>query len=129
MSSLFEMDIFILRLIYNNKVDLFDPILLFITKSTYFIGIGIILYLRLFAFLKKQQYARNIFINLIFLLTVVTLIVFSLKYTVLRTRPFDLYPDIVNLSQASSPSFPSGHTVIGFTLAFGLLFSRLKWFY
>lgn len=63
------------------------------------------------------------------MLFTVTLIAILLKYTVLRTRPFDLYPDIINLSGANSPSFPSGHTIIAFTLAFGLLFSYLKWYY
>lgn len=63
------------------------------------------------------------------MLFTVTLIAILLKYTVLRTRPFDLYADIINLSGANSPSFPSGHTVIAFTLAFGLLFSNLKWYY
>lgn len=63
------------------------------------------------------------------MLFTVTLIAILLKYTVLRTRPFDIYPDIINLSGANSPSFPSGHTIIAFTLAFGLLFSYLKWYY
>lgn len=129
MSKLFEIDILILRLIHNHRIELFDAGLLFFSKSAYLIATGIILYLGFLVFWYKKESIKNFFLRLICMLFTVTLIAILLKYTVLRTRPFDLYPDIINLSGANSPSFPSGHTIIAFTLAFGLLFSYLKWYY
>lgn len=78
---------------------------------------------------KKSENAKDIFLKLLLMLSTATLIVISLKYAIHRTIPFDLYGDIVNLSIANSPSFPSGHTVIAFILSFGLLFSNLKRLY
>lgn len=129
MNKLFEIDILILRLIHNHRIELFDTDLLFFSKSAYLITAGIILYLGFLVSYLKKESIKNIFLRLICMLFTVTLIAILLKYTVLRTRPFDLYPDIINLSGANSPSFPSGHTIIAFTLAFGLLFSHLKWYY
>lgn len=129
MNKLFEIDILILRLIHNHRIELFDAGLLFFSKSAYLIAAGIILYLGFLVFWYKKESIKNIFLRLICMLFTVTLIAILLKYTVLRTRPFDIYPDIINLSGANSPSFPSGHTIIAFTLAFGLLFSYLKWYY
>ncbi|WP_053056794.1 phosphatase PAP2 family protein [Tenacibaculum mesophilum] len=129
MGKQIEADIFLLRLIHNNRIELFDSTLLWISKTAYLIAIGIIFCLGWFVFFKKSENAKDIFLKLLLMLSTATLIVISLKYAIHRTRPFDLYGDIVNLSIANSPSFPSGHTVIAFILSFGLLFSNLKRLY
>ena len=129
MTKLFEIDILILRSIHNNRIELFDPILLWISKSAYLVAISIVIYLVWITYFKKSENTNAIFIRLILMLSAVTLIVISLKYVVLRIRPFNLHTDIMNLSGANSPSFPSGHTAIAFTLAFGFLFSNVKRLY
>jgi membrane-associated phospholipid phosphatase len=55
----------------------------------------------------------------------ITLVV---KYSVNRNRPFVTYPDIAKKSAAGSPSFPSGHTSIAFSLATSLTLSYPKWY-
>lgn len=40
-----------------------------------------------------------------------------------------MFDDIINITGSNSPSFPSGHTVIAFTMAFGLMFSGIKKLY
>ncbi len=129
MSKLFEIDIIILRLIQNNRIELFDSVLFWISESAYFIATGIILYLGFLVFIKKSESIKAIFLRLVFMFFMVTLIVISLKYGVLRSRPFVLYQDIINLTEATTPSFPSGHTAIVFTLALGLAFLGIKKLY
>ncbi|MDV3805201.1 hypothetical protein CMU35_08585 [Elizabethkingia anophelis] len=124
-----ELDILILRLIHNNRIELFDPILLWVSKSTYPVAFIIVVYLGGLVVFKKSENIKTIFFRLICMFSVVIPIVLSLKYVVLRTRPFDLYTDIMNLSGANTPSFPSGHTVIAFTLAFGFFFSHVQRLY
>lgn len=54
---------------------------------------------------------------------------FALKYTVDRPRPYDRYPDLIHpYSLESSPSFPSTHTALAFTLATSLSIRYPKWY-
>jgi undecaprenyl-diphosphatase len=39
-----------------------------------------------------------------------------------RDRPFITYPDIIKLSEAGSSSFPSGHTIEAFAIAFAVFY-------
>ena len=51
-----------------------------------------------------------------------------LKYSVNRTRPFDVYPFIVKKSSGGNPSFPSGHTTDAFAAATSLSLCYPKWY-
>ncbi|HEU4718905.1 MAG TPA: phosphatase PAP2 family protein, partial [Bacteroidia bacterium] len=55
-------------------------------------------------------------------------IVFGLKYTVNRPRPFVTYPDIIKKTKAGSKSFPSGHTSSAFALATSVSLAYPKWY-
>lgn len=123
MNNLAEFDIQLLRPIHHCRIESLDNLLLWLSGSTYYIAAGIMLCLGVAALLRNPQKFRHSFARLIVMLASVTLAVLALKYTILRTRPFEAYTDIVNLSDATSPSFPSGHTVIAFTIAFGFMFS------
>src|SRR5438045_1870420 len=52
----------------------------------------------------------------------------ALKYSVKRERPFVTYPDIQKISNAGSPSFPSGHTGAAFCTATELSLFYPKWY-
>jgi membrane-associated phospholipid phosphatase len=52
----------------------------------------------------------------------------SMKYLFNRDRPFETYSDIIQLTKAPTPSFPSGHTSIAFTAATSLSLSYPKWY-
>lgn len=51
-----------------------------------------------------------------------------LKYSIDRPRPFETYSFIVKLSDAGSPSFPSGHTSNAFATATSLSLAIPKWY-
>src|SRR5690606_29740071 len=129
MEAVWEFDIQLLRLLNYNRIELFDNLLYWLSKTAYFVTFGIILYICLIAFFKRSEKLKTSLIRMVFMLATVSIIVISLKYAIIRARPFDIYTDIINSSGATSPSFPSGHTVIVFTLAFGLIFSGIKRLY
>ncbi len=51
-----------------------------------------------------------------------------LKYSIDRPRPFETYSFIVKLSDAGSPSLPSGHTSNAFATATSLSLAIPKWY-
>ena len=125
MNYLAEFDIQLLRPIHHCRIESLDNLLLWLSGSTYYIAAGIVLCLGVAALLHNPQKLRHSFARVIMMLASVTMVVLSLKYTFLRTRPFEAYSDIVNLSEATSPSFPSGHTAVAFSIALGFMFSGL----
>ena len=53
----------------------------------------------------------------------------GLKYAVRRTRPYNKYPDdIIQRNNSDSPSFPSSHTSMAFTVATSLSLEYPKWY-
>lgn len=63
-------------------------------------------------------------------IAVSTLISYTIKNTVNRTRPFNANPIIVPAdgSKSFSPSFPSGHTSMAFSTATSLSIAYPKWY-
>jgi len=61
----------------------------------------------------------------LFISYIVTL---GMKYGIKRDRPFDTYPEIVKLTSGGSPSFPSGHTSMAFSIATSLSLAFPKWY-
>ena len=55
-------------------------------------------------------------------------IAIGVKYAINRPRPFTTYKDIVRLSEAGGPSFPSGHTSAAFSLATGFWLDYPHWY-
>lgn len=56
------------------------------------------------------------------------IITVGLKYGINRERPFVTYPEIEKLTEAGSPSFPSGHTSMAFSTATSISISYPKWY-
>ena len=119
-TSISELDISILRFIHNHRVIAFDEVLYYISFTTSFVSIGILLTLLIIAFRKKSKPLRIIFFKMLIVLVAAATISFTLKTFITRERPFKTYPDIEKLSEAGSSSFPSGHTIEAFAMAMAL---------
>ena len=53
----------------------------------------------------------------------------SMKYIIDRPRPYETFPDYIhNITTEGSPSFPSGHTTIAFSIATSLTLAYPKWY-
>ena len=57
-----------------------------------------------------------------------SLMVFGLKSTIKRDRPFKTYPDIIKHTHGCSYSMPSGHTSICFATATSVSLIYPKWY-
>ena len=129
MSSIIDFDIELLRLIQNSRITLFNNFLYWISYTTTFVSIAILLILAYHRFSKKEQNRKVIFYQLLTLFSISAFVSLLLKYTIERPRPFITYPDIVKLSEAGSFSFPSGHATEAFAMAFGaiIFFQNKLW--
>ncbi|MDO6388760.1 phosphatase PAP2 family protein [Pontibacter sp. BT731] len=115
--TLANLDLATLQLLNGSRATDLDFLLLTLTITAYGLGalVPICLYLaghfrRMVSLkLKAYQYVFAMGLNILF--------IGLLKYTVDRPRPFVTHDTIEQLAEASSPSFPSGHTAYAFTAA------------
>jgi membrane-associated phospholipid phosphatase len=123
-----SLDITLLRLIHHHRIVAFDQLLYFISFTSSFISIGLVLSILVISRKKKSRPLRLIFYKMVTVLIIAAIISFCLKNLVIRERPFKTYPDIEKMSEAGSSSFPSGHTleVFAIALAFSLAFPKKK---
>jgi membrane-associated phospholipid phosphatase len=122
-------DISILRYIHHNRIESLDNFLYVISFTTSYVSISILLTILFFSYKKESPYLRSAFFKIATVLIVASLISFTLKKVISRERPFNIYPDIEKLSEAGNASFPSGHTLEAFAVAFAIafLFPRLNY--
>ncbi len=57
-----------------------------------------------------------------------TVLVYGLKYTVRRDRPYVQHPEYIPYEYDTSPSFPSGHTSFAFATATQLSIQYRRWY-
>lgn len=110
----------------HNRYQEFDEMFRFISNSVYFICPAI-LFIGLFISFKwrpKLFFWNYCKITMISVLAFV--VAYLLKYGVQRPRPFKDHQEISQLIEAGNFSFPSGHTLMAFTIAFGLYFCSPK---
>lgn len=121
-------DIGILRLIHLQRYAGLDAFLYYISFSTSFISIGLVLTVLVISLRKKSKAARHTFYRMLVVLLSAALVSFVLKNTISRERPFKTFPEIEKLSEAGSSSFPSGHTLEAFAIAtaFSIAFPKKK---
>lgn len=119
MNLISECDIEMLRWIQETRIVYLDNFLFWISYTTTFVSIGVLLLLLYQVFGKKVAPPKKRLYPLLSMWLLSSLISFVLKYAVERARPFVTYPEIAKLSEAGSFSFPSGHTTEAFTIAFG----------
>ena len=113
-------DIDLLRLIHHHRPEELDSVFYFVSLSTTYISISIILGLLIASLVKRSKKIRAIFFRMLIVLIVAATLSFTLKNIFQRERPFKTYPDIEKLSQAGNSSFPSGHTLEVFAIATAL---------
>lgn len=123
-----ELDISILRFIHHNRITAFDSFLYYASFATTFISISILLLVLILAIKHNSFELRIKFFKLLAVLLIAAIVSLSLKYSIVRERPFAIYTDIEKLSEAGNSSFPSGHTIEAFAIAFAVstLFPKRK---
>jgi len=124
-----DIDISVLRFVHHNRITALDDILYFISFATTFVSISILIVILFLLIKNKSNEIRIKFFKLLAVLVFSAIVSFSLKYTIVRERPFVNYPDIQKLSEAGNSSFPSGHTIEAFAIAFAvsILFPKRKY--
>ncbi|MFA5667649.1 MAG: phosphatase PAP2 family protein [Balneolaceae bacterium] len=130
MNSLLNYDIELLRWIQSSKIDFLDSFFYWISYSTTHVAIALVLLVSaLFFFYKKCDIEKINYIkfNIIFFASIITGSI--LKYIFSRPRPFVTYPDILQMYESTTSSFPSGHSITAFSLAIGIMFLQPKRIY
>ena len=128
MQNLHNLDIGILKGIYENRIPTLDPILIFITNSAGVIAFGVPIILLLIALKKKIAELRRDALMILISVALSSIIANILKYTINLPRPYEIYPFILKLSSGGSPSFPSGHTADAFAFAVAASIVYPKWY-
>ena len=124
-----DFDISILRLIHHHRIVALDQVLYYISYTTSFISIGLLLAILITSIKLKSKPLRVIFFKMLVVLIIAATTSLTLKTLIIRDRPFKIYPDIEKLSEAGSSSFPSGHTLEAFAMAvaFSILVLKRKY--
>jgi len=128
MQNIQDLDIRILKVIYENRNPLFDSFFIFITNTAAVIAFGIPVILLITAIIKKNNVLRREALMILLSVAISAIVANLLKYAVDLPRPYEIYPFIVKLSSGGSPSFPSGHTADAFAFAVALGLVYRKWY-
>lgn len=121
-------DIDLLKTINLNRDLALDTFFSVVTDLAYPIAFILPLLLLLIGVVKNNFFGKHQFIYLVSSLLLAFSFTEALKYLVNRPRPYITYAIIQNITLAGSPSFPSGHTTISFTLATALFLLFRKWY-
>jgi membrane-associated phospholipid phosphatase len=121
-------DIDLLRDINLHRNKSLDPAFRGISCTPYPLSIGTPVILYSIGLIKRDSLCKQKAIYIGVTLVSAMFITNVLKYTIDRTRPYEIYPDIDNAAEESSPSFPSGHTTSAFALATSLSLQYPKWY-
>lgn len=121
-------DINTLRSINLNRPTRLDPTFKVITHSVTPISVGIPAGLIISGWAKKDSSLIHDGLYIGGSILASGIITVGLKYGIDRERPFITYPEIEKLTEAGSPSFPSGHTSMAFSTATSLAISYPKWY-
>lgn len=128
MQNLLDIDIGILKCIFENRNQSLDPAIIFITNSAAAIAFGVPGILLLFAIYKKIPGLRREALMMLIPVAISSIVANSLKYVFNTPRPYEIYSFIQKLSVGGSPSFPSGHTADAFAFAIAVSLVYPKWY-
>jgi undecaprenyl-diphosphatase len=129
MQNIHDLDIRLLKAIYENRDPFFDLTFIAITNSAAVIAFGVPLILLILAVKRKNIVLRREALTILLSVAISAIAANLLKYAVDLPRPFEIYPFIVKLSSGGSPSFPSGHTADAFAFAVALGLVYRKWYF
>jgi membrane-associated phospholipid phosphatase len=122
----FDIDV-LRRANVDRNVNLDSPYL-FITNSAIAIELGAPAVLLGVGLIQKDSLMKQNAFMLFGALATSGLVTLSMKYAINRPRPFVTYPDIVQLAEAGTPAFPSGHTSMAFSAATSWSLAYPKWY-
>lgn len=128
MQHLPDLDIGILKAIYENRNPVFDSTFITITNSAGALAFGIPGILLIISLIRKDSGLRRDALLILIPVALSAIIANILKYTIDLPRPHEIYPFILKLSGGGSPSFPSGHTADAFAFAVAAALVYRKWF-
>lgn len=125
-TSLYEYDAAWLIWLNHHRIPDTVPPLQFLSDSTTYTSIGMILVCLLAAAVKRSGSLWKKTFSLTVAIIIVALTTQGIKSIVQRERPFKNIPEIEKLSTGGDASFPSGHTTEAFAMAaaMALLFRK-----
>lgn len=126
MNSILQYDHATLMWFQSNRLEFLDTFFYWITTTAKPISIVILIIIGLLYIKKSSVISKKTFFCLLSIFFTSVFITLILKYSVQRIRPFITHSNILQLTEPSRYSFPSGHTTIAFALAFGMLFLGFK---
>jgi membrane-associated phospholipid phosphatase len=112
-----NLDIATLQMLNGSRATDLDYMLLTLTITAYGLGALVPICLYLMGHFRKVVSLKLKAYQYVFAMGLNILFIGVLKYTVDRPRPFVTHDTIEQIAEASSPSFPSGHTAFAFTAA------------
>lgn len=121
-------DIQLLKHINLSRNTFWDPSMKTLTNTTAGVCVAVPAALIGYSYFKKDSlnFRKSVIIGTS--MATAAAITWGLKYTVNRTRPYVTYPELYHPYTEGSPSFPSSHTSISFSLATSLSLEYPKWY-
>ncbi|MFZ4548352.1 MAG: phosphatase PAP2 family protein [Bacteroidales bacterium] len=123
-----DLDIALLKVIYENRITFFDPAFIIFTDTAGYFAFGFPLLALLISIFNKNKVLRHNAFKIVIPVAISAIVANILKYSYDLPRPYEIYPFIEKLSVGGSPSFPSGHTADAFAFAVGLSLIYPKWY-
>jgi membrane-associated phospholipid phosphatase len=121
-------DIDLLKKININRNTDLDPLMKGVTNSTFPVSIGTPVIIYAVGLIEKDSTTKKKAIFIGETLAASAFITYALKNITKRDRPYVTYPEIDNVVEESSYSFPSGHTSSAFATATSLSMAYPKWY-
>lgn len=117
-----------LRQIHSNQPRATDGMMNAISETAYPLSFALPATELLYGFLKHDKMATGNGLTTCAALGINVVLVYGLKYSINRKRPYDSYTDIIPYYHDDGPSFPSGHTSFTFAAATSLGLHYPKWY-
>ena len=121
-------DINLLKEINIDRNKSLDPSFKALSSSTMPLSIAVPAGVITYAILSKEKDAQKKALLITSSLASSAVISLALKYSFRRSRPYQKYPEIENLTTEGTPAFPSAHTAFSFSLATSLSMAYSKWY-
>jgi membrane-associated phospholipid phosphatase len=116
-----------LKVIFESRNPVYDPILVGITNTAAVLAFGIPGVMLIISMIRGNSVLRREALLILIPVAISAIVANVLKYAIDLPRPYEIYPFIKKLSVGGSPSFPSGHTADAFAFATAACLVYRKW--
>lgn len=123
-----DLDIGLLKVIYENRISFLDPAFVVFTDTAGVFAFGFPIIAMIISMFKKNIVLKHNAFRIFVPVAISAIIANILKYAIDLPRPYEIYPFIEKLGVGGSPSFPSGHTADAFAFAVALALISPKWY-